>query len=379
MRPLAVLGVTGSIGRQTLAVATQLGIPIVAIGAFRASEDFLAIARAYPEAEVALAGGDPDERRAFYAALGREVSFGPDALVAMAAGPNRRVMNAIVGIAGLPATLAAAEAGNHIALANKESMVAAGSLVNDAVDRGGATMIPVDSEHSAIFQCLVGEKDPARILLTASGGPFRGKRRDELKSVTPEQALRHPNWAMGRRITIDSATLANKALEVLEAVALFRLSLEQVDVVIHPESVVHSMVVFGDGSIKAQLGPPDMRLPIAYALTYPDRAEGIIPEFDFDGVSLHFEQPDRRAFPALELGYEAGRRGGISPAVFNAADEVAVAAFLGEKIGFAAITEVIEETMDEVEAGSLGSLADVLSADGEARRVAVASINKRLR
>lgn len=378
MRPLAVIGVTGSIGRQTLAVATQLGIPIVAIGAFRASEDFLAIARAYPEAEVALAGGDPDERRAFNDALGREASFGPDALVAMASEPKRRVMNAIVGIAGLPATLAAAEAGNHLALANKESMVAAGSLVNDAVDRGGATLIPVDSEHSAIFQCLVGEKDPARIMLTASGGPFRGMHRDELRSVTPEQALRHPNWEMGRRITVDSATLANKALEVLEAVALFRLSLEQVDVVIHPESVVHSMVVFGDGSIKAQLGLPDMRLPIAYALNYTDRAVGIIPEFDFDGVSLHFEQPDRRAFPALELGYEAGRRGGITPAVFNAADEVAVAAFLEEKIGFGE-TEVIEEAMDEVEAGSLGSLADVLSADGEARRVAVASIEKRFR
>jgi 1-deoxy-D-xylulose-5-phosphate reductoisomerase len=273
--------------------------------------------------------------------------------------------------------MAAATAGNHIALANKESMVAAGALVNRALEQGGGHLIPVDSEHSAILQCLLGDAEPRRVVLTASGGPFRGKDTSQLENVTPEEALAHPNWKMGRRITIDSATLVNKALEVLEAAALFRLGLEQVDVVLHPESIVHSLVVFGDGSIKAQLGVPDMRLPIAYALTYPDRASTeVIPDLDLSGVTLHFEAPDRVAFPALDLGYEAGRRGGTAPAVFNAADEIAVAAFLDGELGFLGIPAVIAETLDRIPVTALQSIDDVVQADREAREMARSVIAK---
>ncbi|MDQ3500870.1 MAG: 1-deoxy-D-xylulose-5-phosphate reductoisomerase, partial [Actinomycetota bacterium] len=242
MESLAVLGVTGSIGRQTLAVADQLEMTVTGIAARRPSDELLEIAKRYPAADVAVADNG-EARDGFVEQLGsRLVGFGPEALIAMASHPGQIVMNAIVGVAGLPVTLAAAEAGNRLALANKESMVAAGVLVREAVARGGGELIPVDSEHSAIFQCLVGEPPPAKIVLTASGGPFRGMKRRALAEVTPQQALRHPNWDMGQRVTIDSATLANKALEVLEASALFELGLDQVEVVIHPESVIHSLV-----------------------------------------------------------------------------------------------------------------------------------------
>ena len=379
VKSLAVLGVTGSIGRQTLEVADHLRIPVVAIGARTASEDLLEIARRYPEARVAVATED-HESAAFVEAVGkRRVEFGPAALTAMAAGKGQVVMNGIVGVAGLPVTLAAAHAGNRVALANKESMVAAGALVNEALARGGGELIPVDSEHSAIFQCLVGEEAPSKIVLTASGGPFRGKNRAQLAKVTPAEALAHPTWDMGKRITVDSATLANKALEVLEAVALFGVSLDQIEVVIHPESIVHSMVGFSDGSIKAQLGPPDMRLPIAYALTFPARGTEIIPAYDFSGVTIHFEEPDLETFPALGLGYAAGRAGGTAPAVFNAADEVAVAAFLDGHLGFLEIAAVIERTLEGAEQRRIESLEDVLAADFEGRQLALSCIHNDLR
>lgn len=379
MKPLAVLGVTGSIGGQTLEVAEQLGIPIAGIGARSPSDGLIEIARRYPDARVAVATAD-HERSAFLEAVGiRRVEFGPEALTELAAQPGQVVMNGIVGVAGLPVTLAAARAGNRLALANKESMVAAGALVAEALAEGGGELIPVDSEHSAIFQCLVGEGAPAKIVLTASGGPFRGKDRAQLEKVTPAEALAHPNWDMGKRITIDSATLANKGLEVLEAVALFPVELEQIEVVIHPESVVHSMVVFGDGSIKAQLGPPDMRLPIAYALTFPERGSGIIPDFDFSGMALHFEEPDVETFPALALGYAAGRAGRSAPAVFNAADEVAVEAFLAGQLDFLGIASVIEQTLERTELRRIESLEDVLAADADGRRVASSCISDRLR
>lgn len=380
MEQLAVLGVTGSIGRQTLAVARQLELGVSAIGARRPSNELLEIAKAYPDSKVAVASVDERDRGDFAAAVGSErVSFGPEALTEIAAEPGQIVMNSIVGVAGLPVTLAAARAGNRIALANKESMVAAGSLVREAVSQGGGNLIPVDSEHSAIFQCLVGEPSPAKIMLTASGGPFRGLKREDLAGVTPEQALRHPNWDMGKRISIDSATLANKALEVLEAAALFQLEYDQVEVIVHPESVVHSMVVFADGSIKAQLGPADMRLPIAYALTYPHRFPGIIPEFAFVGTAFHFEPPDLETFPALALGFAAGRAGGTSPAVFNAADEVAVDAFLSGQLDFLGIADVISQTLEKTESQQIRSIDDVMRADTEARRIARSFIRNRLR
>jgi 1-deoxy-D-xylulose-5-phosphate reductoisomerase len=380
MASLAVLGATGSIGRQTLEVADRLGLHVTGLAAKQPGRDLTQIAKHYAESRVAVSGGDSHERAEFAAAIGEDrVDFGPEALVAMAAKPGQIVMNAIVGLAGLPATLSAVKSGNRLALANKESMVAAGSLVKRGLTEGGGELIPVDSEHSAIFQCLVGESGPARIVLTASGGPFRGRKSADLRGVTPAEALKHPNWNMGRRITVDSATLANKALEVLEAMALFELTADLIEVVIHPESVVHSMVVFEDGSIKAQLGPPDMRLPIAYALTYPERAGGILGAFELGGTSLHFEKPDLETFPALALGYQAGETGGTAPAIFNAADEVAVDAFLDGRLDFLGIAETIEQTLNAVDIGPLASLEQVLDADAAARRVAEGCISKRLR
>jgi 1-deoxy-D-xylulose-5-phosphate reductoisomerase len=376
MKPLVVLGVTGSIGRQSLEVADHLGWPVVGIGARRPSAGLAEIARSRPEAQIAVAGGSLEEREGFSQEFGARARFGPEALEELAAAPKAVVVNGVVGLVGLPLTLAAARAGNRIALANKESMVAAGPLIRRELRRSGGELIPVDSEHSAIFQCLTGE-DPEsveRVILTASGGPFRTWELDKLESVTPAEALAHPNWSMGDRITIDSATMANKALEVMEAQQLFELEVDQVEVVIHPESVVHSMVRFRDGSIKAQLGAPDMRLPIAYALTFPERTADVLKPFDFAGVSLNFEAPDLARFPALALGYAAARCGQSAPAVYNASDEVAVAAFLAGRLGFRSITRIIERTMEGVGVQPVGSIEDVLSADREARSLAAAAI-----
>lgn len=376
MKPLAVLGATGSIGRQTLDVAQRFGYPVLSLGARRMSPAIVEIARRWPEARVGLVGGTADERESLTAEFGKRVLFGPDALSELAAQPGMTVVNGIVGLAGLAVTMAAAQAGNRIALANKESMVAAGPLVKDALRRSGGELIPVDSEHSAVFQCLAGEPEGSvdRIILTASGGPFRGWSATDLEAVTPEQALRHPNWAMGNRITVDSATLVNKALEVIEAVNLFDLELDQVEVVVHPQSIVHSMVRFRDGSIKAQLGQPDMRLPIAYALAYPARTDQVLPPFEFAGVSLDFESPDRQAFPALDLGYEAARHGGAAPAIFNAADEVAVEQFLAGRLGFAGIAKVIESTLLALAGLPAGSLEEVMEADRAGRGEAMERI-----
>lgn len=376
MKPLVVLGVTGSIGRQSLEVADQLGWPVAGIGARRPSAGLAEIARSRPETEIAVAGGSLEEREEFSREFRGRVSFGPEALEGLAAIPSVVVVNGVVGLVGLPLTMAAAKAGNRIALANKESMVAAGPLIRRELARSGGELIPVDSEHSAIFQCMTGEdrESVERVILTASGGPFRTWEVDKLESVTPAEALAHPNWSMGDRITIDSATMANKALEVMEAQQLFELEVDQVEVVIHPESVVHSMVRFRDGSIKAQLGAPDMRLPIAYALTYPERAPDILKPFDFAGVSLNFEAPDLTRFPALALGYSAARLGQSAPAVYNASDEVAVAAFLGGRLGFRSITSVIEQTLEGLGVQSVESVEDVLAADREARSLAAAAI-----
>ena len=375
-KALVVLGATGSVGRQTLEVADQLGFRIVGIGARAPGPELMALAMAHPEAAVAAAGGSSDERRFLETSLaGRRVEFGSEALTALAAMEDAIVMNAVVGIAGLPHTLAALEVGNRLALANKESLVAAGPLVKKALEQGGE-LIPVDSEHSALFQCLVGEHPEGveRVILTASGGPFRGWDLDRLEAVTPEQALRHPNWVMGRRITVDSATLVNKALEVIEAHYLFDLDFDRIAVLVHPQSIVHSMVEFSDGSFKAHLGRPDMRIPIAFALTHPARARSLVDPFVWPGQTLTFEEPDLDAFPALRLGYEAGRRDGAAPAVFNAADEVAVEAFLQGRLGFTGISRVIEGTMEAVPNVELSELDDVIDVDRQARAAAAALI-----
>lgn len=369
LKPLVVLGATGSIGTQTLEVARRLSVPVVALAAGTGSNQLLALAEQYPEAAVAVSAPTPGQREALQSALGSRVAFGQDSLVELAARPDSIVVNGVVGAAGLSASVAALEAGNRLALANKESLVAGGPVINAAKARGGGELIPIDSEHSALLQCLEGE-DPAtvlRIVLTASGGPFRERSSESLADVTVEEALAHPTWNMGPRITIDSATLMNKAFEVIEAHFLFGFSYDAIDVVVHPQSIVHSLVEFIDGSLKAHLGEPDMRVPIQFALTYPGRRPGAVAPFSLADHTLTFQAPDTSAFPLLELGYEAGRRGGSAPAVLNAADEIAVQAFLDGRIGFTAIARVVEATVDAVALRDLTTVADVIAVDAEAR------------
>lgn len=371
--PVVVLGATGSIGTQTLEVADRLGLQVAAVAARSPSSELLEIAGRYPNAVLAVAGGTKDEREALVSAIGSRARFGVDAITEVAALPGATVVNGIVGSAGLAATLTALEAGNRVALANKESLVAGGPVVKKALGRHGGELIPVDSEHSALFQCLSGEPTDAvgRLILTASGGPFRGASAAELAEVTPDQALAHPTWDMGPRITVDSATLFNKGMEVIEAHLLFDIPYDRIEVVVHPQSVLHSAVEFVDGSWKGHFGHPDMRIPIQYALTYPERAPSPAPPFDLAGRELTFEAPERTSFPALDLAYEAGRRGGSAPAVLNAADEVAVEAFLQGRLGFTGITEVLERASHEVAWRELGTVADVLEVDREARGFAV--------
>ncbi len=370
--PLVVLGATGSIGRQALDVAARLGVEVAALAARRGSDQLLELARMFADAAVVAVAPTGDEREKLSAELGERVGFGADLMEELASRPGRTVINGVVGAAGLRASVAALEAGNRLALANKESLVAGGPVVLDALRRGGGTLLPVDSEHSALFQCLVGESSGAvrRLILTASGGPFRGYSVDRLEEVTPGQALAHPTWNMGRRITVDSATLFNKGLEVIEAHYLFGIPYDDIDVVVHPQSIVHSLVEFVDGSLKAHIGEPDMRVPIQYAVTYPERLDGGFEPFDLTRHTLTFEAPDRQAFRALDLAYQAGRIGRSAPAVLNAADEVAVHAFLEGRLGFLGIAEVVERTLDHVPVVDLHSVEDVVAVDQEARGVA---------
>jgi 1-deoxy-D-xylulose-5-phosphate reductoisomerase len=282
------------------------------------------------------------------------------------------VLNAVVGFAGLPATLWALERGVTLALANKESLVAAGDLALAARERGGGLLLPVDSEHSALFQCLEGRRaeEVHSLVLTASGGPFRGRSRSELVDVTPEQALAHPTWRMGRKITVDSATLANKGLELIEAHFLFGVDYQQIDVVVHPTSVVHGLVRFRDGSALAHLGYPDMRVPISFALTWPERAPTPVPSLDLSSpLALEFEPPDEDTFALLRLAREAGRRGGTYPCVYNAANEVAVEAFLEGRLPFLGIAEAVEEALDAADGAPARDLAELTHADAQARRI----------
>jgi len=362
VKRIALLGATGSIGRQALEIIDahpELELCAVAAGSQRQEAERVAAERRVRHLSV---GGDPPL----------------DELVA-ASEPDV-VLNAVVGFAGLPATLAALEAGIDLALANKESLVAAGDLALSAQRRGGGRILPVDSEHSAAFQCLE-ERAPASVdslVLTASGGPFRGRPRDELASVTPAEALAHPTWSMGPKITIDSATLMNKGLELIEAHFLFGLPYDRIEVVVHPSSIVHAMVRFRDGATLAHLGYPDMRVPISYALTYPERAATPIAPLDFSaGLRLEFAPPDLGAFPCLALARAAGEAGGTAPCILNAANEVAVAAFLAGALPFLGIAEVVERTLAAVDGAPARDLADLVAVDEEARRVA-ASLSREL-
>ena len=369
---LVLLGATGSIGTQTLEVASRIGVEVAGLAARSASDRIIALAEAHPDAAVVVVGGAGEERDRLAGLFGSRVSFGAQAVDDLAAEPGHTVMNAMVGAAGLSATMAALGSGNRVALANKESLVAGGELVTAALAKGGGELIPVDSEHSAVLQCLAGEESLAvkRIILTASGGPFRGRTAEELAEVTPAEALQHPTWSMGRRITVDSATLFNKGLEVIEAHVLFGIDYDRIDVVVHPESIVHAMVEFVDGSVKAQIGEPDMKVPIQHALTHPERRPAPVAPLDLAGRSLTFERPDHHSFPALALAYEAGRRGGSAPATLNAADEVAVAAFLERRLGFLGIPAVVERTLERVNWSRPANVHEILAIDRESRAIA---------
>jgi 1-deoxy-D-xylulose-5-phosphate reductoisomerase len=351
---VVILGSTGSVGRSALSVVEHDGgarLRAFGLSAHSRSRPLIEQALAFKPRFITLT--DPSAEAEVNGQLrgsGVELLPGRDGIARMVTDPSTdRVLTAIVGAAGLEGTWAALEAGKTVALANKETLVVAGPLVMDLARRRGAKILPVDSEHSAIFQALAcgGPKEVRRVILTSSGGPFRGKSARELAQVTPEQALRHPTWNMGPKISIDSATLMNKALEVIEARWLFGLEPDQIEVVVHPESVVHSMVEFVDGSVVAQLSPPDMRLPIQLALTYPDRVPGPCPLLDLTrAMSLHFEPPDRDTFPALDLGYEVMRRAGTAGAALNAANEAAVARFLSGEIGFLDIARACRSALD---------------------------------
>ena len=346
MKRIALLGATGSIGRQALEIIA-----------------------AHPELELvaAASGSQPID------GLAPLTQVGGDLTELLERAKPDVVLNAVVGFAGLPATLWALEHGVGLALANKESLVAAGELATNAWRRGGGRLLPVDSEHSAALQCLDGKTPDTvhSLILTASGGPFRGRSREELVNVTPAEALAHPTWNMGPKITVDSATLANKGLELIEAHFLFGLDYDRIEVVIHPTSTVHALVRFRDGAALAHLGYPDMRVPISFALTFPERAATTVPPLDLaSGLTLEFEGPDLETFPLLALARRAGEEGGIYPCAFNAANEVAVAAFLEGRLPFLGIAETVEETLASVPGEPAADLDELVEADAEARRLA---------
>jgi 1-deoxy-D-xylulose-5-phosphate reductoisomerase len=346
MKRVALLGATGSIGRQAIEiVAAHPGLELCAVSSGSTPLEDV-------DAPLKQVGGDPTE-------LLEEAA--PDV-----------VLNAVVGFAGIHATLWALERGVDLALANKESLVAAGELARAAQERGGGRILPVDSEHSALFQCLRGTSrdQVAGLVLTGSGGPFRGRTRDELADVTPEQALAHPTWKMGPKITIDSATLANKGLELIEAHFLFDLPYDRIEVVLQPTSIVHALVRFRDGAALAHLGYPDMRVPISYALTYPERAAAPLAPLDLTSLTLEFEAPDLVTFPMLAIAREAGEKGGTYPCTLNAANEVAVAAFLAGRLPFLEIAEVVSDALARADGAPARDLEDLLEADRAARALA---------
>jgi len=396
VKRIAILGSTGSIGVSTLDVVSRHPgrFAMTALAAGRNDARLLEQCVEHQPAHAVLADPDAAERLARAVrerGLPTAVHCGAEALERIVARDDvDAVMAAIVGAAGLPATLAAARAGKQVLLANKEALVMSGALFMQAVAEGGATLLPVDSEHSAIFQSLPrgfacgreGESERAgvrRVLLTASGGPFRTTPVERLAKVTPQQACAHPNWVMGRKISVDSATMMNKGLEVIEAHWLFGAPLEAIQVVVHPQSVIHSMVEYHDGSVIAQLGQPDMRTPIACALAHPERIESGVTPLDFTALgALEFERVDALRFPCVALAREAIRRGGTAPAVLNAANEIAVESFLEGKLAFTGIAEVIESVLGELAAEPLASLGQVYAADMEARALARRYVARRV-
>ena len=377
-RSVALLGATGSIGTQTLDVLRREpdAFELVAIAGGRRLGELAAIAEEFHVRRVGIAS--EEDREALSELLGPRVELvvGSAGLAELAQSADI-VVNAVMGFAGLPVTMATLESGRRLALANKESLVAAAPLVAHARATPGASVLPIDSEHCAVHQCLAssnaspGYPDVRRLLLTASGGPFRGWPKERLATASRDDALRHPTWSMGPKITIDSSTLMNKGLEVLEASALFGIEVGRVDVVVHPQSIVHSMVEFVDGSVVAQLSRPDMRLPIAYCLGLPERLDHAWGAIDFtQPLALNFEAPDYEAFPALELAYAAARRGGAAPAWLSAANEVAVEAFLAGRISWPKIVATVAAVMDQYIDDPLASLSDLLENDATARRLA---------
>ena len=374
-KTISILGSTGSIGRQTLDVAEQMGLRVAALTAHASVERMEEQARQFrPRLAVLTDEAAAKDLAVRLADTDTKVIGSFDALMEAATIPDAdTVVTAVVGMVGLKPTLAAIKEKKRIALANKETLVCAGELVMDAADAAGAEIVPVDSEHSAIFQCVqgcAGRREIKRLILTCSGGPFYGMTYDEVGKMTKADALKHPNWKMGPKITVDCATLMNKGLEVIEAMRLYRLPLEQVDVVIHRQSIVHSLVEYRDGAVLAQLGTPDMRLPIRYAMTYPER--GVSPAEPLDLLTcppLTFAAPDRDAFPCLRLAEEAATEGGTACAVLNGANEEAVRLFLVDKIGFHDIPRLVAKARAEVPVVQSRSLEEILEADRAARQV----------
>jgi 1-deoxy-D-xylulose-5-phosphate reductoisomerase len=383
VKNIAVLGSTGSIGTQTLDVIRDNSHLFRVFMLTAHTNAYLLITQAIefvPEFAIICDESKYQQIKEALSHLPIKVLAGYNAIKEMVTHPDiDMVLTAMVGFAGLEPTINAIKAGKDIALANKETLVVAGELVTGLAKEYNVKILPVDSEHSAIFQCLAGEEDNKieKIIITASGGPFRGKTTDFLAGVTREQALKHPNWVMGAKITIDSASLMNKGLEVIEAKWLFDLEVNQIDVIVHPQSIIHSMVQFEDGSIKAQMGLPDMKLPIQYALSYPNRVKSNFKRFDFmDYPNLSFEKPDVGTFRNLRLAYEALNRGGNMPCIINAANEIAVASFLNNTTGFLAMSDIIESCMQQIVYIEKPSLTDYLNTDKETRIFAQNLITK---
>jgi 1-deoxy-D-xylulose-5-phosphate reductoisomerase len=385
-RRISLLGSTGSIGTKVLDVVRR-SKGRFSVNGLAAGENVQLLAEQIrqfrPEIVSVMTAELADQVRSMIEFTDTEVLYGKEGYIEVATAYDADlVVSAMVGAAGLIPTLAALDAGKDVALANKESLVTAGPLVMSLAKEKGASIIPIDSEHSAIFQCLRGHRneDVRRIVLTASGGPFKDRNRDELVKVTPEEAVRHPKWSMGAKISVDSATLMNKGLEVIEARWLFDISVDRIDVVVHPQSIVHSMVEFIDGSVLAQMGIPDMRVPIAYALVWPRRLELDLPSLNLiESGSLSFEMPHFDKFPCLGLAYDAARKGGTATTALNAANEVAVDAFLQGRMGFTAIQEVVREVIEAFPVEDIRDLDDVLKADALARLRAEGIILEKLK
>jgi len=375
-RRITILGSTGSIGTNTIDLIERdpASYRVEALTAYRSVELLAEQARKFDARFVAVA--DPDKYADLKSAMSgtdAEIAAGPDAIVEAAARDADWVMAGIVGAAGLEPTLEAARQGAVVAFANKECLVCAGDLMLEEIAQSGATLLPVDSEHNAIFQVFEFDRRATveKIILTASGGPFRDRTRDEMKNVTPAEAVAHPNWDMGAKISVDSATMMNKGLELIEAYYLFGLPEDRIDILVHPQSIIHSMVAYVDGSVLAQLGTPDMRTPISYTLAWPQRMEAPSARLDLgDIATLTFEAPDFERFPALRLARAALKTGGSAPTILNASNEEAVAGFLAEKVGFLDIPRIVEETLEKMPGSDIRSVEDVLAVDAEARRVA---------